>query len=147
MEEWKKLLEEFDSIQEILKELMKERHEKLEQQQLREEKKKEDQIEAEILLSESTSCTYPASYDNREEIRYITCYTKEGIFCKKAGLINGYEWTISFANKEQYNKVMKFLAQLPKDCDWRFASQEEFWKNFLEDEIDMESFISSIKNC
>ena len=42
LEEWKKLLEEFDSIQEILKELMKERHEKLEQQQLREEKKKEE---------------------------------------------------------------------------------------------------------
>ena len=41
---------------------------------------------------------------------------------------------------------MEFIGQLPKDSDWRFASQEGFWKDFLDDEIDMNGFIDSITN-
>lgn len=147
LEEWQEFLDKFDSIQEIIRELMRERHDRLEKEKLnKKEEEKIEEIAAEMIVSESTSCTYPASDANKEEIRYITCYTKEGIFCKKAGLLDGYEWTISFENKEEYNKVMEFIGQFPKDCDWRFASQEGFWKDFLDNEIDVESFMDSIKN-
>lgn len=55
VEEWDKLLEEFDSVQEVIRELMKERQEQLEKQQLKKEMLEENQTVAEMLFSESTS--------------------------------------------------------------------------------------------
>lgn len=139
VEEWNEFLEKFDSIQEILEALMKERHAEMEKQQ---SVKKEDAVEQnalDMIISESTSCTYPASDTNGEEIRYITCYTEEGIFCKKAGLTDGYEWSIPFESKEQYDKVMEFIGQLSDDEDLRFTANENFWKDFLKGDTDVES--------
>ena len=146
VEEWDEFLNKFDSIQDAMEALMKERHAKLEKQQLNNEIEKEEQIVGEMLTSESTRCIYPTDDVNGEDVLHITWYTEEGIFCRKAGQTEGYEWCIPFENKEQYNKVVEFIGQLPKDCDWRFASQEGFWKDFLDDEIDMGNFIDSIKN-
>ena len=146
VEEWDEFLKKFDSIQDAMEALMKERHAKMEQQQLNNEIEKEEQIVGEMLTSESTRCIYPTDDVNEEDVLHITWYTEEGIFCRKAGQTEGYEWCIPFENKEQYNKVMEFIGQLPQDCDWRFASQEDFWKDFLDDEIDMGNFIDSIKN-
>ena len=146
VEEWDEFLKKFDSVQDAMEALMKERHAKLEKQQLNNEIEKEEQIVGEMLTSESTRCIYPTDDVNGEDVLHITWYTEEGIFCRKAGQTEGYEWCIPFENKEQYNKVMEFIGQLPKDCDWRFASQEGFWKDFLDDEIDMGNFIDSIKN-
>lgn len=146
VEEWDEFLNKFDSIQDAMEALMKERHAKLEKQQLNNEIEKEEQIVGEMLTSECTRCIYPTDDVNGEDVLHITWYTEEGIFCRKAGQTEGYEWCIPFENKEQYNKVMEFIGQLPKDCDWRFASQEGFWKDFLDDEIDMGNFIDSIKN-
>ena len=98
-----------------------------------------DEFAQEMLVSESTSCTYPASDTNGEEIHYITCYTEEGIFCKKAGLTNGYEWSIPFESKEQYNKVIEFIGHLSDDEDLRFTANENFWKDFLKGDTDVES--------
>lgn len=146
VEEWDEFLKKFDSIQDAMEALMKERHAKLEKQQLNNEIEKEELIVGEMLTSESTRCIYPTDDVNEEDVLHITWYTEEGIFCRKAGQTEGYEWCIPFENKEQYNKVMEFIGQLPQDCDWRFASQEGFWKDFLDDGIDMGSFIDSIKN-
>ncbi|MBQ2902452.1 MAG: hypothetical protein IJE49_11505 [Agathobacter sp.] len=145
VEEWDEFLKKFDSIQEAMEALMKERHTKMEEQQTNTEEVI-DATTTEMIVSESTSCTYPIGSSNGEDVLHITWYTEEGIFCRKAGQTEGYEWSIPFENKEQYNKVMEFIGQLPKDSDWRFASQEGFWKDFLDDEIDMSSFIDSIKN-
>ena len=98
-----------------------------------------DEFAQEMLVSESTSCTYPASDTNGEEIHYITCYTEEGIFCKKAGLTNGYEWSIPFESKEQYNKVIEFIGHLSDDEDLRFTANENFWKDFLKGDTDVGS--------
>ena len=139
VEEWNEFLEKFDSIQEVLEALMKERHAEMEKQQ---SVKKEDVVEQnalDMIISESTSCTYPASDTNGVEIRYITCYTEEGIFCKKAGLTDGYEWSIPFESKEQYDKVMEFIGQLSDDEDLRFTANENFWKDFLKGDTDVES--------
>jgi len=145
VEEWDEFLKKFDSIQDAMEALMKERHAKMEEQQTNTEEVI-DATTTEMIVSESTSCTYPIGSSNGEDVLHITWYTEEGIFCRKAGQTEGYEWSIPFENKEQYNKVMEFIGQLPKDSDWRFASQEGFWKDFLDDEIDMSSFIDSIKN-
>lgn len=62
VEEWNEFLEKFDSIQEVLEALMKERH-------AQKEESDTDGTIAEMLSSESTSCTYPASGANREDVR------------------------------------------------------------------------------
>ena len=132
VEEWSEFLEKFDSIQEVLEALMKERH-------AEKEKSDTDGTIAEMLSSESTSCVYPASDANGEDVRYITWYTEEGIFCRKAGQTEGYEWSIPFENKEQYDKVMEFIGQLSDDEDLRFTANENFWKDFLKGDTDVES--------
>ena len=139
VEEWNEFLEKFDSIQEVLEALMKERHAEMEKQQSVKEEDAVEQNALDMIISESTSCTYPASDANGEEIRYITCYTEEGIFCKKAGLTDGYEWSIPFESKEQYDKVIEFIGQLSDDEDLRFTANENFWKDFLKGDTDVES--------
>ena len=132
VEEWNEFLEKFDSIQEVLEALMKESH-------AQKEESDTDGTIAEMLSSESTSCTYPASGANGEDVRYITWYTEEGIFCRKAGQTEGYEWSIPFESKEQYDKVMEFIGQISEDEDLRFTANENFWKDFLKEGVDVES--------
>ncbi|MBR3601334.1 MAG: hypothetical protein IKL49_03310 [Lachnospiraceae bacterium] len=145
VEEWNEFLEKFDSIEEVLEALMKERHTEMEKQQSVKEEDAVEQNALDMIISESTSCTYPASDTNGEEIRYITCYTEEGIFCKKAGLTDGYEWSISFESKKQYDKVMEFIGQFSDDEDLRFTANEKFWKDFLKGDTDVESLKESIR--
>ena len=97
-----------------------------------------------LLTTESTSCVYETADPDDDDIRYITWYTEEGIFCRKAGQTEGYEWSITFENKEQYDKVMEFIGQFPSDWNMRFAAHENFWNDFLNDEIDMVGFMEFI---
>ena len=94
--------------------MKKERQAKMEEQQTNTEEVI-DATTTEMIVSESTSCTYPTDSSNGEDVLHITWYTEEGIYCRKAGQTEGYEWSISFENKEQYNKVMEFIGQLPMD--------------------------------
>lgn len=135
--EWDKFLENFDSIQEVLKELMRERLEKKEEEAL-EKAREEEKEKEELLVAESTSCMDSTDPEG-EDIRYITWYTTDGIFCRKAGQTEGYEWKIDFENTEQYEKVMALIAQFPDDYNMRFAAHENFWKDFLNNKMDMVS--------
>ena len=76
--------------------------------------------------------------DTSEEVHYITWYTEEGIFCRKAGQTEGYAWSIPFENKNQYDKVMEFIGQLSEETDFRFTVNQNFWEDFLKDEMDIE---------
>ena len=141
--EWEEFLDKFDSVEEAIQELMKEEQARKEA----EEARKEDVFTNDastLLTTESTSCVYETADPNDDDIRYITWYTEEGIFCRKAGQTEGYEWSITFENKEQYDKVMEFIGQFPSDWNMRFAAHENFWNDFLNDEIDMEGFMEFI---
>ena len=141
--EWEEFLDKFDSVEEAIQELMKEEQARKEA----EEAKKEDVFTNDastLLTAESTSCVYETADPDDDDIRYITWYTEEGIFCRKAGQTEGYEWSITFENKEQYDKVMEFIGQFPSDWNMRFAAHENFWNDFLNDEIDMEGFMEFI---
>ena len=141
--EWEEFLDKFDSVEEAIQELMKEEQARKEA----EEARKEDVFTNDastLLTTESTSCVYETADPNDDDIRYITWYTEEGIFCRKAGQTEGYEWSITFENKEQYVKVMEFIRQFPSDWNMRFAAHENFWNDFLNDEIDMEGFMEFI---
>ncbi len=110
--EWNKFLENFDSIEEA----------------------------ADLLTAETTSCTYPTANPEDEDIRYITYYSEEGIHCRKAGKTED-EWLIAFETDEQYEKVMNFIGQFPSEWNMRFAAHENFWTDFLSDEIDLNGFM------
>lgn len=141
LEEWDEFLAKFDAAEEEIQKMQKEEIEKRTEQNMDTEAKSATE-ESTILTSESTMCTYPASDPDEEDIRYITWYTEEGIFCRKAGQTEGYEWTVPFENKEQYEKVMDFIKQFPADYNSRFAAHENFWTDYLNGEIDEEAFLN-----
>ena len=129
--EWDAFLDKFDAVEEVIKDQMKE-----------EQERREEMEEAEMLLTtQSTSCLYETANPDNNDIRYITWYTEEGIFCRKAGQTEGYGWIIPFESAEQYNKVIEFIEQFPSDWNMRFAAHENFWNDFLNNEIDMDDFM------
>ncbi len=141
--EWEEFLNKFDTVEEAIQELTKEEHARKEAEEARKENVFTNDAST-LLTTESTSCVYETADPHDDDIRYITWYTKDGIFCRKAGQTEGYEWSITFENKEQYDKVMEFIGQFPSDWNMRFAAHENFWKDFLNDEIDMEGFMEFI---
>lgn len=131
--EWDRLLEQFDSAEDALKEKMREEHAKRLKEQINKAEIMNDMDKEaeEILTSQSTMCTLPSSEAGKEAARYITWYTEEGIFCRKAGQKEGYEWSIAFKSSVQYDKVMEYLRQHENDTDWKFAADQSFWQEFL----------------
>ena len=131
--EWDRLLEQFDSAEDALRELMREEHARRWKEQINKAEIMNDigKEEENMLVSESTTCTLPAADSGKEDVRYITWYTQEGIFCRKAGQKEGYEWSIAFENQEQYDKVIEYLKEHEKEDDLKFTADENFWREFL----------------
>ena len=97
-------------------------------------------------FSRHDSVTNPS---NGKEIpidaRYITCYTPEGIICtesRKVGdeVTNKKHWEISYDSQDQYEKVQRFLSEFSEDDRLLFAANESFWKDFLNDSINLDEF-------
>lgn len=66
-----------------------------------------------------------------DEIKFITWYTSEGIFCRKLGQTDGYFWTIPFENDKQYQKVLDYLEANKHVANPQFAADKSFWTAFL----------------
>lgn len=172
VKEWNKLLKQFDEVQEEIKEAMQEEQAKRQKEVTTKVTEKattsvtskdsaditkaagafgleseesingQDENVIDSLVSESTTCTYPAEPGQPDQW-YITCYTKDGISCKGP---DGYYWSLSFENKGDYDKVMAFLDRFAKDANLTFASQKGFWQDFLAGEIDEDAFVEDFKN-
>ena len=141
--EWEEFLNKFDTVEEAIQELMKEEQARKEAEEAQKENVFTNDAST-LLTTESTSCVYETADPEDDDLRYITWYTEKGIFCRKAGQTEGDEWAITFENKEQYDKVMEFIGQFPSGWNMRFAAHENFWNDFLNDEIDMEGFMEFI---
>lgn len=79
------------------------------------------------------------------DIRYTTSYSKDGIVCGKrsdvGGKLSARElWSLSFESPGDYKKVQDFLKSFSNDERLTFATQESFWKDFLQDDFDIEGF-------
>ncbi|MDE7313704.1 MAG: hypothetical protein K2N87_19115 [Eubacterium sp.] len=142
--EWNKFLEEFDAIQDAIRELMREEQEKKEAERLKKELLA-GAVESSLLVAESTSCVYPAENAGQEDTRYLTWYTKDGIFCRKMGQADGYEWSVTFDDDGQYDRVMELIGKFPSDWNLRFAAHKNFWTDFLEGRLDTEGFLEFMK--
>lgn len=149
--EWDNFLEQFDATQDVIRQLMREKHQRMKQKQeereeMRERELKKQLLEEELLekqsmlVSKITTCTYP-SLNPKIAIRYITWYTKEGIFCKKARETKEYEWAIYYEQEEQYDRVVRFIEQFGSEDDLTFAAREEFWMKFLNGEKEIEQLM------
>lgn len=148
--EWDALLEKFDAVMDTIRESMKQELERRKAEEQREKERKEEEaakeanrqmaMESSVLLAEKTLCTGPALGLKQPEPSYIICYTEEGIVCRRTDCLGGWEWSVSFGDKEQYNKVMDFLKRFPEGENLVFAANKEFWETFLQDEIDTDSF-------
>ncbi|MCI8408317.1 MAG: hypothetical protein HFJ09_03470 [Lachnospiraceae bacterium] len=140
--EWNELLEKFDNVIDAMKALAREERE----QQIDHEKSvtkniaDSDEKKAEMLTMESFKCS---EQKQDKKIVYIIAYDINGIRCKRSSMIGeeGYLWEIPFSNKEQYQRVCKFMNQFSDDVNLPFASHQNFWEDFLEKKIDIEDFL------
>lgn len=99
-----------------------------------------------LLTDEVTKSTFPTD-DPEHKHWFITCYGEDGIRCKEAYFdgtkwVNKDCWSLSYTEPGQYEKVMAFLQRFPQDANLRFASHENFWKDFLAGEIDEDDFVN-----
>lgn len=95
--------------------------------------------------------TFTGGTPGKQDKVFYTFYSTEGITCIREGkrsLENPQEktendvlqWEIKLDGQEQYDKIRSFLAEFPQGDNLRFTANEKFWNDFLNDEIDMESF-------
>ncbi len=99
-----------------------------------------------LLTDEVTKCSYPGDSPERKHW-FITCYGQDGISCVESYYdgekwVNKRCWDLSYTEEGQYEKVMAFLKRFPQDANLRFASHENFWKDFLAGEIDEDDFVN-----
>lgn len=96
---------------------------------------KEDALESaraqEAIASSETEGSDRKAEKQSEEVKFITWYTPEGIFCRKVGQTDGYFWTIPLENDAQYRKVLAYLEETKDIANPRFAADKSFWTNFL----------------
>lgn len=144
--EWEMLLAKFDNIQEDISELAREEQE----QAVKNEKLYAldengnvlyDNATATLksLISDISMCYY--SDNESEQTLYITCYTEEGIFCRQQGQTEGFLWSIKYSESSQYEKVTNFLNNFNSGDNLRFASHENFWRDFLSGALDTQEFM------
>lgn len=83
---------------------------------------------------------------------FYTFYSPEGIKCIREGKRNPdnpgektgedkLQWEMQFDSPEQYDKLKDFLAQFREGDNLRFTANEDFWKDFFADKIDMDGFM------
>lgn len=139
--EWKRLLRSFDAIQEELRSSKEDgKREEVETKGTGVTNHSEHQEKSvELLLAELTTATYPSSDPDDEDIIYDTYYLPDGIYCRKQGQ-EGFEWQIPLEYESQYEKVMAFLQNFDPQDNLRFACHENFWQDFLADEVDLDGF-------
>ena len=100
----------------------------------------------ESVLSRNTEYTDPVTEKTVPvEIRYITNYSDKGISCKEIINEGGKKsirnlWSLPYNSQKDHEKVADFINSFPKTQNLTFASQKDFWKDFLQDGFDVEGF-------
>ena len=97
-------------------------------------------VDASLLFAECICCTNPPVQEEEEEEFYLIVYDKGAVYCIKEGS-QGYVWKIKLCDESQYFKVEGFVNSLDSKENYPFVSSEDFWKDFLDDKIDMEQFM------
>ncbi|MCM1126976.1 MAG: hypothetical protein NC429_10945 [Lachnospiraceae bacterium] len=98
-----------------------------------------------------TKGIYTSNTPKELDTVFYTYYSPEGIRCIREGERDPenpnekigkdtLQWEIKLDSRDQYDKIMKFLSRFPQEDNFRFATRQLFWNDFLEEKIDMDSF-------
>lgn len=92
-----------------------------------------------MITAEYTMASFPTAEE--EEGLYITVYTEEEIYCRRAGESEPI-WEIPL-KEGQYEKIMEFLhsGNFVEDENFTFAASQSFWEDFLSGKLDMDGFM------
>ncbi|RKI39316.1 hypothetical protein D7V86_17320 [bacterium D16-51] len=142
--EWRKLLKGFDAAEAKLRESATGTKNEIRETnhiETPDEDNETKEKNMEMLFAEFTTAIYPSGKKDIPDDIYYTFYTSDGIYCRKQGQ-SELEWQIQFEDKSQYEKVMSYLKGLDSKNNLRFACHENFWQDFLSDQVDMDKFNS-----
>lgn len=83
-----------------------------------------------------------SSQTDKQGVLYVTSITAEGISCKSSAQKPGEAplWQIPFHDADSYQKVMHFLNQFDADENLSFASNQRFWQDLINGDIDQNEF-------
>ncbi|MBQ9989517.1 MAG: hypothetical protein IJP31_01030 [Lachnospiraceae bacterium] len=112
----------------------------------------QDSTEAMSKFSDFTRTTFTSSDPTMMNWVFHTYYSEEKIVCIQEGrravanpeeklTADELEWEIQLNSPSQYYKLKEFLETFPQEDNLVFTANETFWKDFLNDEIDMEGFM------
>lgn len=141
--EWEDFLKKFDSVQDAIRQMTRAQiEERIKRETGSVEKPRPVQID--MILSDTVEANFPLQAvdqnGNRMEDTYLIAFDREGIRCSRPGS-DTYEWEIRFTEDGQYEKVREFLDRAGELVDnFLFASNENFWKDFLGGKVDVEKF-------
>ena len=100
--EWDNFLERFDATQDVIRQLMRKKHQRLKEKQEECEEMRERELEKQLLEDElkekeihpvaQVESRIQHTLDHQVDIRYTTLFVKEGEQIRKAGKIKKYEW-------------------------------------------------------
>lgn len=137
IKEWDHFLEKFDSVQDAIRAALEEKIEKEKAERLEEELTGVSEVEkpddVDSILAQSVKTT---EKNSDPKTWYITCFTEEGIWCKK--FTEGQEgedlWRMEFTDPSQYQKVLNYLQSFAEGEEVPHAQEEDFWRRFLEED-------------
>lgn len=129
--EWDRLLEQFDAVQEALREAAGLETDKDKKRSVLDVYENyTDAVNVEMLLAEYTTCTCPAADAEEEDDVYIIVYDSNGIRCLNT-TTGQCEWSIKFTDMSQYDKAKEYLAGFAESENPSSISEEGFWKEYL----------------
>lgn len=135
IKEWDSFLEKFDSVQDAIRAALeeKEKAERLEEELTGVSETAEEPGDVDSILAQSVKTTEEGS---NPKTWYITCFSEEGIWCKK--FTEGQEgedlWRMEFTDPSQYQKVLNYLQSFAEGEEVPHAEEEDFWRRFLEED-------------
>lgn len=146
LKEWDELIDRFDDLEEEIKEAVKAEIERQrEAERTAETTKTDESADSTVLSSEIRKSLFREATGNKPELSYITCFTPEGILCKRTGMgENEYLWKLDFEDEQDYEKVMSLVNSFPSDWNLKFTPNEKFWKDYLAERIDKDDFVSNL---
>ena len=147
LKEWNELIDNFDDLEEEMREAVKaEVQKQIEAERIEGSTKTDDSFDNTTLLSsEIRKTVFREATDTKPELSYITCFTPEGIICKRTGMSeNEYLWKLDFEDEQDYEKVKELMNSFPDDWNLKFAPNEKFWKDYLSERIDRDDFIDNL---
>lgn len=147
LKEWNELIDNFDDLEEEMREAVKaEVQKQIEAERIEGSTKTDDSFDNTTLLSsEIRKTVFREATDTKPELSYITCFTPEGIICKRTGMSeNEYLWKMDFEDEQEYEKVKELMNSFPDDWNLKFAPNEKFWRDYLSERIDKDDFIDNL---